>query len=335
MIRAVVAAAVAVAMVPGATASSGAKTIGTRGRVESISADGTRVAVHAVVGYDPGCDSGSIWQPSTGKIVRLADTPCGKLQSEDEYDELTLAGSHAVWTDYDFGNHAYCTGPYFATLTKPKPVNLDICPEQPESEDLYWEYKGSAGLLIARSYTRCVASCEPDYSRTYDDGVTIWSIGAGTAKKLVTPKDDTKLLDVDAGRILLRDPSGKLLVLDGAGKQVATIPIDVKSAWLDGATRVSTPSGTSLTTYDIASGRVVETCTMKEGATVHDVENGFAVYVAGGEVHLVTIATNADRAVLRQKGLVQADLEPGGLFYAYNVPGGSSKPGRVTFVPLK
>jgi hypothetical protein len=32
---------------------------------------------------------------------------------------------------------------------------------------------------------------------------------------------------------------------------------------------------------------------------------------------------------------VQADLEPGGVFYAYNVPGGGSKPGPVTFVPLK
>ena len=67
---------------------------------------------------------------------------------------------------------------------------------------------------------------------------------------------------------------------------------------------------------------------------MQDVENGYAVYFAGTEVHLLTIATNADRVVARAKGLVQADLEPGGLFYAYNVPGGGSKPGRVTYVPL-
>jgi hypothetical protein len=52
-----------------------------------------------------------------------------------------------------------------------------------------------------------------------------------------------------------------------------------------------------------------------------------------GEVHLLTIATNRNRVVARQKGLVQADLEPAGLYYAYNVPGGGTKPGRVTFVP--
>jgi hypothetical protein len=52
-------------------------------------------------------------------------------------------------------------------------------------------------------------------------------------------------------------------------------------------------------------------------------------------VHLLTLATRADRVVARQRGLVQADLEPGGLFYAYNVPHGGPKPGRVTFLPLK
>ena len=50
-------------------------------------------------------------------------------------------------------------------------------------------------------------------------------------------------------------------------------------------------------------------------------------------MHLLTLATSRDRVVARQKGLIQADLEPQGLFYAYNVPGGGSKPGRVTFVP--
>lgn len=226
-----------------------------------------------------------------------------------------------------------CSGPYFATLTKPKPVDLGKCPDEPENEDLYWEYKADGGLLVARSWTLCEASCEPDFERTYDAGVTIWSIGTGTAKKIASPKDDTKLLDVDSGRILLRDPGKKLLVLDGAGKQVASLAVDTRTAWLDGPGRVSVPAGTKLATYDIATGKVGGTCTLAAGAKVQDVENGSAVYFAGSEVHLLTIATDADRVVARVKGLVQADLEPGGLFYAYNVPGGGSKPGRVTSVP--
>ena len=105
------------------------------------------------------------------------------------------------------------------------------------------------------------------------------------------------------------------------------------TAWLDGPGHVSVSAGTKLTTYDLATGKVTGTCTLAAGAKVQDVENGYAVYFAATEVHLLTIATNADRVVARVKGLVQADLEPGGLFYAYNVPAGGAKPGRVAFVP--
>lgn len=67
---------------------------------------------------------------------------------------------------------------------------------------------------------------------------------------------------------------------------------------------------------------------------MQDVENGLAVYIAGNQVHLLTIATNADRAVADKKGLVQADLEPGILFYAWNEPHGGSKPGRVAWLAV-
>lgn len=334
----------ALALVPAARGASATKTIGVRGKVVSIAADGSRVAIHAGSGIvRVGCDYGSVWAPATGKVVRFTDIPCSSKSKWDlTYDGLTLGGSRAVWTDYDFGNHAYCAGPYSATLLKPKPVDLGKCPDEPDNEDLYWEYKADGDLMVARSWTLCEANCEPDYSRTYDDGVAIWLIDADGAEKLPgSLKDDTKLLDVDAGRYLLRDPSGQLQAWKlGRGKvpgvmgsaEVNLLTVNTNSAWLDGPSRISVAAGTKLTTYD-AVGTVVETCTMKAGAKVQDVENGYAVYFAGTEVHLLTIATNADRVVARVKGLVQADLEPGGLFYAYNVPGGGAKPGRVAFVP--
>ena len=328
--------AVALVAVSGAAGSSGVKTIGTRAKVVSISADGGSVAIHAGSGVARvGCNFGSVWTPATGKVVRFTDYPCGsKSQFDLQYDALTLAGSRVVWTDFDFGNHAYCHGPFTATFAKASPQDLGGCPDEPGDEDMFWEYRGDGGLLVGRSYFQCDYSCPPDYVGTYQDEIVIWSIGA-KAKKLVTAKRNTALLDVDAGRILLRDPAKKLLVLNGAGKQVAALAVDAKAAWLDGSGRVSVPAGTTLRTYDAATGAVVETCMLKTGANVQDVENGLAVYLTPGEVHLLTIATNADRVVARQKGLVQADLEPGGVFYAYNVPGGGSKPGRVTFVPLK
>ncbi len=326
--------AIALAVVPAAAdgGSSTTKTIGTRGAVVEISADGSRVAIHAALQGDPYCNSGSVWQPTTGKIVRFQDAACGQKASDNQYNSLTLAGSRTVWTDYDYGNHAYCTGPYIATLASPKPANLGECPDEPDNSDMYWEYKGDGAMLVARSYFLCELDCDPDYSRTYDDQVTIWSVSSGL-KKLLAAKDDTKLFDVDAGRILLRDPGKKLLVLNARGKQVVSLPIDANAAWLSGAAQVSVPSGTTLKTYDVSTGALVETYTMKKGARVQDIENGLVVYLTPGEVHLLTIATNRDRVVAKQKGLVQADLEPDGLFYAYNVPGGGTKPGRVSFVP--
>ncbi len=317
---------------PAAESAGGPKVIGTRGEVVSISADGGSVAIHAATKTSRPCDAGSVWTPSTGNVVRFQDQGCGPNASDRHYDALTLAGARAVWTDYDYGNHAYCTGPYVATLAQPKPRSSATCPEEPDNEDMFWEYAGDGSLLVARSWFQCDYSCGPDYSSTYQDEVTLYTVGAGV-KKLAGEKRDTALLDVDAGRILLRDPSAKqLVVLDGTGKQVAALPVDARVARLSGATQVSVPSGTALRTYDVATGRLVKTCTMKTGAKLEDVENGLAVYLAGDEVHVLTIATSRDRLVAKAKGLVRADLEPAGLFYAYNVPGGGSKPGRVAFV---
>jgi len=328
-------AVLALVAVPGAAGSTGAKTIGTRGAVDSISADGGRVAIHAQLGDDPRCDFGAVWQPARQRVFRLGSRDTCPQSDDAEFDELTLSGDLAVWTNYNFGNHAYCVGPFVASLRTLRAVGSGACPAEPDNADMHWEYRGSAGLLVARSWTLCEADCEPDFSKTYDAHVALYLIRSTGPKKILAAKNDTKLLDVDAGRILLRDPGGRLLVLNAAGRQVGNLPVNAKTAWLDGSSRVSTPIGMSLTTFDIASGRVAETCTTKKGARIQDVENGDVVYFAGNQVHLLTIATNADRVVARQRGLVQADLEPGGLFYAYNVPGGGSKPGRVAYLPLK
>lgn len=339
MRRALLLLALASLAAPGAGGAGGAtKTIGTRGSVDSISADGGRVAIHAELGANPTCDSGGVWQPTTGKVVRLQDAVCGgKGSSDREYSALTLAGSHVAWVDYDLGNHAYCYGPFAATLAKPKPVDIgNYCDGTPDTSGTYYEFAGDGNLLVARSYLQCEADCDPDYSRTYQTDVEILRVAGGKLTKLLSAQDDTKLLDVAAGRILLLEPPATLVVLDGAGKARGRIVLSkgaIATARLDGSSQVVVAAGTTLTTYDVATGAVVKTATMKAGARFQDVDTGRAVYFAGGAIHVLTIATRRDRVVAKQKGLVQADLEPAGLFYAYNVPGGGPKPGRVTFVP--
>ena len=320
-----------------ADSSSPVKTIGTRGGVVSISADGGLVAIHATIEGDPGCDSGSVWVPATGKVVRFRDNPCGPRQSDDQYVDLTLAGTTAAWVDYDYGNHAYCAGPYAATLAKPKRVQIDdYCDGTGDTSDTYYEFKGDGSLLVSLSYLRCEADCAPDYSRTHDTDVKLFLLAGGSLKQLLAAKDDTSLLDADAGRILLLlAPSKQLLALDAAGKEVGVVTLpEVGDAKLSGATQVvAVAKGSQLDTYDLSSGKLVKATTMKGEAKLMDVENGVAVYLSPGEVHLLRLATGRDRVVAKQKGLVQADLEPAGLYYAYNEPGGGTKPGRVAFVP--
>jgi len=111
MNRALLAAATALILVPGATAAAPkTTTIGTRGAVESISADGGRVAIHAVLGDDPRCDFGAVWQPARNTVIRLGARDTCPQSDDAEFDAVTLSGNTAVWTNYNYGNHAYCVG---------------------------------------------------------------------------------------------------------------------------------------------------------------------------------------------------------------------------------
>lgn len=326
---AAVLAGVALLTASGAMGAVKPKVIGTRGAVESISADGGRVAIHAAV-EESYCDSGAVWAPATGKVTHLADGRCEGQEGTRHYTDLTLGGSRLVWTNYDYGNHAYCQGPVIATLGAPKGKLADRCSG---GGDEYFDYGGDGSLLVARMYLAC-EMCGPNYDESYEDDIVLYRIGTGVEKLAAEPRD-TALLDVDAGRILLRDGRTKqLVVLNGAGTKVGGVPVHSSTGFMDGSGMVSVPTGTKLLTYDAATGKLRETCTLPAGAKVRDVENGTAVYSARGALHLVTIASNKDRVVASVKGLVDADLEPGGLFYAYNVPGGGAKPGRVAYLAL-
>ena len=68
--------------------------------------------------------------------------------------------------------------------------------------------------------------------------------------------------------------------------------------------------------------------------SLHDAQSGLAVYLRGRAVHVVRLADSKDVAYVVPAGsqLVDAQLEPTGLSYAYNLTRGRA-PGRVVFVP--
>jgi hypothetical protein len=316
-------------LTPAPAAAPVSKTIGTRGEVVSISADGPRVAIHARLGGDDEpCNSAAVWTPATGRLVRLQDAPCEPNASQEQFAALALAGSRVAWVDYDYGNHAYCSGPYTATIARPQAVDLARC--SPDEADVYWQFAGDAALLVGRSFLLCDFDCEKDYDRRFDTDVTIWRVADGLAT-IRAAEDDTRLLDVAEGRILLL-ASGALVVASPGGKTVGEIPAEnVDSARFSGQTIVAA-SGRALSVYS-PSGEREHVWTMATGGRLRDAEGGVALYTTGPSIHLLRLSDGRDRVLRAVRGLVDAELEPPGLFYAFDKPGGGVKPGRVTFVP--
>ena len=341
-ITAAAALAAALALVPAATTAGPAlttKTIGTRGSVESISADGGRVAITTSLGK---CAGASLWTPASDAVLRL---PACSKDADAQYVGLALAGTRAAWWDYSAGNHTYCLGPFTATLAQPKPLDLGGCPAEPDNADLAWDFRGDGSLLVARGYTVCAASCEPDYERSYDASPVLYRVGAGRLQPLAKLVDDTKLLDVAGSSILVLEPGGRLVVLSAAGKRGTTVAARAQGGALGSGVIVSV-SGRVLTVYDAATGAFQRTRTMVAGGTFRDLEGGLVAYAthaargsgsgggAAGEsvLRVLRLADGRDRAVARVASLVGVQLEPAGLFYADN-SGKGDKPGRVTFVP--
>ena len=164
---AVAALAAVIAAAPAASrpAADGERVTGTRGRVLEISADGGRVAIRAgLEGTRRACHYASVWTPVSGRVVRFSDNSC--FPSGDNAARhlgLTLAGTRLAWVDYEYGNHAYCEGPYTATLARPTPRNLRLeCDPASGVTDVYFDFAGDGALLALSAYRECLANCLDD-----------------------------------------------------------------------------------------------------------------------------------------------------------------------------
>ena len=58
--------------------------------------------------------------------------------NSDNLVRRTFGGGHSAFVNYQFWNHAYCDGPYVASLARPKPVSRHRCSEK--DADTYWQF---------------------------------------------------------------------------------------------------------------------------------------------------------------------------------------------------
>ncbi len=256
--------------------------------------------------------------------------------------ELALAGTRALWVDYDAGTHRYCHL-MTATTARPRPTELPECEHADPDRELHG-LAGDGTMLAFNSWYDCTApgqACSPGL-RIHS--VELWRVYRGRLKELggIWSASPT-VASVDAGRILLGpnpivglDASGKRLwswffhglsarAVKLQGSQVAaTIPCGIGSPGACGVIAYGTKTRTSGSVWRVP-----------RDASLRDLQNGIAVYLAGGVAHVVRMSDGTDRAFHAAGGrpIADAELERPGLFYSYNATGGA-KPGRIAFVPF-
>lgn len=348
LVRATAAFAVLGALTVVLAASAGTPktvTTGVAGSVDGIAVDGGLVAIASR--YEGGgtvCDRVGVWNPTKGTSLRLAgkDGGCRKVGagSDDGVVGLGFAGGRAVWAEYDYGNHAYCSDVWTATVSKPTPVTVGAAPCTGALGGTTGEsfaYGGSGSFFAVLSFTYCdVVECQDESGSDLPAGgydPVLWRLSGTKLTKLKALADRTVLLDADATRVVVRSAKGAVSVLDTKGAVKAELAFgkgEALAARLAGS-RLVVHVAKALRLVE-PSGKVVRTFNVPAGASLTGATATLAAYVSAGVVHVVRLSDGRDRTVGSARGFVAARLTSAGLAYAWNVPGGGAKPGRVAWV---
>jgi hypothetical protein len=320
---------VALASAAGAT---NARLLALPGAVRSISADGGLVALREGPSRGRKCDSASFWKPSSGSLVEVLGEPCG---TPYRIQGLALAGTTAIWWDYDTGNHVYCEDVYTATLARPKAEGLGLC--DGTQGDTYYEFAGDRTIVAIADYSVCEADCTDENGNLLPDGdygVEVRKLVGGKVSTVLPPVDFRKFLDARNWRVAVIEPKGVLAVYDTNGKRIWKVAgvAGVTDGWISG-TSVVVRRGRSIQAYTPAGAAGVAR-TLPRGAHVGDVSGGLVVYTAGSSVRLLRLSDGRDAQLVTVKGLVGAQVTPAGIFYAANTRTAGRTRGAVTFVPL-
>lgn len=291
----------------------------------SLSASGGTVAIHAQV--EDGCDrSGVIWTPATVHAVKLTDG----CSNDASYESLTLAGSTAIWWDYDSGNHVYCSDVYVSSLARPAAHGLNVC--DGTEGDTYYEFAGDNTVVAVVDYSVCESDCVGADGKLLPDGDYGVEVKRLVGRKLVPllkPVNFRTFLDAANRRVAVVEPKHALVVYNTAGKELWTVRADADAGWIVG-NKVVVQKGSTVRVYSALGAGPVRT--LPKGADVTDVTGGIAVYTVGSTLHLLRLSDGRDRALVTVKGLEDAQITPVGVFYGVVKP--KSYDGAVTFVPL-
>jgi len=204
---------------------------------------------------------------------------------------------------------------------------------------------GDGSLLVFNSWNECVPYHNQCDRTTGSGGVfyakqTLWKLVGLSKARIRNGPDSLAAAAVDTSRIALQSVvDGSIVVVNERGAKLTQNPI---TAGTNGGTALSgqqvvTLRGTTMQVWNAQTGHLDGSVSLPAAGpapSLRDAQSGLAVYLRGRAVHVVRLADSKDVAYVVPAGsqAVDAQLEPAGLSYAYNLARGRA-PGRVVFVP--
>ena len=302
----------------------------TRGQITKLAVDGNQVAAatagrsgRVVVWTAPGRKSRSF---KTGEVGA---------------DELALGGGQVAWIGSEHGNllHLFL---HVAKLSGRTAKEID---EGGSTDDGVGDWVGQLlgdGPLLAYNSWKVVCDsgegCPPGQVRL--SGQKLVRISAGRRLVVKRGAGSYPLSAVGGGRMAL-ESAGAVTVLAPRGSRVATVPAvagNPPRAVALSRTRLVIARTFTLDLYDPATGAKAKSLPLGPAAALKLAGVNSKLALLRGPRRLVLVRLSDGKLIsfpLRSgtaKRFVDARLDGGGIFYAYNVLRGSAK-GRIVFEP--
>ena len=276
--RLVTIALLALLAVPAAL-STGHRSVTAPAPVLAVTVDGSRIG-YAVGRSANDCNRVYVWSDGTHAVSKLGRaTHCEQTSTGNSIASLALAGARALWLHYAGGNFRTWSL-WTATTSKPRPLRL---------RSIETEADAPAPILVGRAH---------DDVLPYAMGRTVIAMRANGARRYAYEAEaDVVDLAADGARLAVATRGGIVTVLDGTGavaqREVFTGEIDVVRI---SGTMLVVQIGRSL---DVRGPFIRRKWTLParamlaDVATARNVSQTKAVYVVGGQVRRLLLATGA------------------------------------------
>ncbi len=267
--------------VPAALSATAPRSVTAPGPVLAVTVEGARIA-YAVGRSSGDCNRVYVWHLGTRAVRKLGRrTHCEQTSTGNAIASLALAGNRALWLHYAGGNFRDWSL-WTATTTKPRPVRLRA---------LTTDADDPAPIVVGRGDRDVLP---------YAVGSTVVALRANGARRYAYEAEgDVVSLAADQNRLAVATEGGIVTVLDesGAAVQREVFAGEIDVVRLTGRMLV-VQRGRSL---EVRGPYITRTWTLparaqlQDIATARNVSQTKAVYVVGGQVRRITLASGAQR----------------------------------------